>query len=511
MIGGAAGLGRIIRHVNVMEVPDILPFVREHELLLTTAYPLRDRPAALVELVPQLAERDLAALAIVPRAYVGAVPAGALTRADELAFPVIELPENTSFNDILSDVLEVILNRQAVQLERSQAIHERLTAVVLGGGSLAQLMETLAELLRKAVAITDAHGQLLASSQAGREAAADRERVVRPIRIGGSKLGEIVVWARPEAVGPEDLMAIDQAATIAALQMAQARAVLSREQRYQAVLLDELVSGRLERDGGLIDHAAALGWNLRIPRAAIVVELRERGSGREIPVAGQPLEDRLLHLVRSCLGEEAIAWARRSGLALLVDARDAAGPGTAAHRLGEELRRQLPGTDASLGVGRPAEEVGALHASYREASQALAVGRDLEGPDGVAEFDALGFYRLIHPLAASPELERYCQDLLGRITAYDTEHGTELLATLESYLRNGRNAAATARDLFIHYNTLRYRLEKLDRLTGGLDRQANSRLSIEVALHARRLLKAPEKPTARAPRPTRRRVSARSR
>src|ERR687886_2746169 len=78
VLAGAAGLGRPVRYVNVMEVPDILYWVKPDELLLTTAYPLRDDRAALAELVPRLAQRGLAGLAIKPARYIDAVPEGML-------------------------------------------------------------------------------------------------------------------------------------------------------------------------------------------------------------------------------------------------------------------------------------------------------------------------------------------------------------------------------------------------------------------------------------------------
>src|SRR5689334_13143710 len=74
VIAGHAGLGRRVRYVNVMEVPDILDWVKPDELLLTTAYPLRDDRSRLSELVPRLADRGLAGLAIKPARYIEAVP-----------------------------------------------------------------------------------------------------------------------------------------------------------------------------------------------------------------------------------------------------------------------------------------------------------------------------------------------------------------------------------------------------------------------------------------------------
>ena len=74
LVAGRAGLDRVVRSVNVMEVPDILDWVKPDELLLTTAYPLREDPAALEQLVPHLVDQGLAGMAIKPTRYIGSIP-----------------------------------------------------------------------------------------------------------------------------------------------------------------------------------------------------------------------------------------------------------------------------------------------------------------------------------------------------------------------------------------------------------------------------------------------------
>src|SRR5436305_15252633 len=64
VLAGGDGLDRIVQRLNVMEVPDILPWVKPHELLLTTGYPLRHDPGSLAGLAAALDQRGLAALAI---------------------------------------------------------------------------------------------------------------------------------------------------------------------------------------------------------------------------------------------------------------------------------------------------------------------------------------------------------------------------------------------------------------------------------------------------------------
>jgi purine catabolism regulator len=488
LVAGAAGLERRIRSVNMMEVPDIGAYLRPGELLVTTAYPLRDDTAALVALVPLLAGRELAGLGLKPGRYIKALPKQMVAAANRLDFPLIELPDDASFNDILADVLGSILNRQALQLERSRAIHDRLTGVVLAGGSFPELIEALASLVGHPAAVLDGHGEPLATS--GNQPAAGASRTARAIQAGHLHHGEVVVWAAESELGPDGTNALEHAATIAALEIAQSRALLVREQRHRALLLEELVSGQPLNHEEVAERAAAYGWNLALPRVSMVAGLRDAG-GEARPVAGQALEEGLLATVRSVLGPSAIGWGRRFGVAVLAET-GRSGPGAgqeAAQRLAEAVKRANPGLHVAIGIGRRVTTPDELCLSHREAVQALNLGRDLHGPDFVLGHDELGVYRLLQVLAERGDLARFCAETLGPLLDYDASHSTSLVRTLEVYLEHDGNMASAARRLYVHYNTLRYRLDQISTLTGGLDRHPTSRLALNVAVHGLKLLR----------------------
>src|SRR3954466_1209731 len=190
IVAGADGAERRIRGVNVMEDADIVRWMRGGELLLTTGYTIRDDPSALGRLVPALAERALAGLVIKLGLYVDAVPGDVVAVADRLGFPIVGLPAETMFDDILSEVLGTILNRQAVELERSNAIHARLTQVAVDGGSFSELAAEggapaapAGERVGRPVAIRDAQRTVPAATD-GVPEDDDAPHVVRPIRVG---------------------------------------------------------------------------------------------------------------------------------------------------------------------------------------------------------------------------------------------------------------------------------------------------------------------------------------
>src|SRR6187399_380276 len=119
VVAGRSGLDRLVARANIMEVPDILPWVKPDELLLTTGYPLRDVPQGLASLVGALDEAGVSALGVKLRRYLQELPADMLSEADRRGFPVLLLPDGIAFDDLLSAVMGVVLNRQSTVLERS--------------------------------------------------------------------------------------------------------------------------------------------------------------------------------------------------------------------------------------------------------------------------------------------------------------------------------------------------------------------------------------------------------
>jgi purine catabolism regulator len=486
VLAGRSGLRRKIRVVNIMEVPDIVRWMRGGELLLTTAYPVRDDVAALIRLVPELAARGVTALGIRIGPYVDQAPKEMLARADQLHFPVIEIPSTVVFNDILSQVIAQIVNRQASELERSQAIHQRLTAVVLAGGSFPQLIQAVSELIGRPVAILDTHGRVLTASASFESGMVEGMALPGvPIRVGSVSHGEVVVRSERQGLAPHEVTTVEHAATIAALLFAQERAVASRQQRHRTLLLMELVSGRPFDRADMTERAAAMGWDLHVPRAALVVQLTDRMG--VAPIAGTPLEEALQRAVRRAAGPSAIVWALKSSVAMLVEPRPSARHvARAVHDAAAHVRG---GREVTIGAGRPYEDAGDLHRSYHEAQEALLLARELGATGGVIEHDELGIYRLLSRLPTD-ELRAFCESTLGPLLEYDRRHRGSLIQTLEAYLGAGRNRVVAAQELYVHYNTLRYRLGQIARLTGGIDRHPTSRLGLETALHAHRLLEA---------------------
>ena len=110
-------------------------------------------------------------------------------------------------------------------------------------------------------------------------------------------------------------------------------------------------------------------------------------------------------------------------------------------------------------------------------------------PNRVVHFDSMELTHHV-PLLRPFELKGFVDGLLGPVISYDSVRGTELVATLEAFLDEGCNLQATADRLFVHVNTLKYRLSRVERLVGINLQDPETRFNLGLALRIRRYLRA---------------------
>ena len=133
------------------------------------------------------------------------------------------------------------------------------------------------------------------------------------------------------------------------------------------------------------------------------------------------------------------------------------------------------------GVSRVVPDPSRWPLAYEQARKAVAIGRRVHGPGTITHFDSLGVHRLLSLVADPAELRGFAAEVLGEL-ADGTPEMTDLRHTLQTLLDTNLNVAETARLLHFHYNTLRYRIGKLERMVGPFSTDSHLRLDVAVAL-----------------------------
>ncbi len=527
VLAGAAGLDLPVRWVHISELLDPTPWLSGGELLLTTGMQL-DTPEHQREFVTRLADHHLAGLGFGTGFLHERVPEPLLEVAAERDFPVLEVPYEVPFIAVTEAAFTRLVNEQYAVLRRALAAQERLERIVLSERGLEALAAALATLIGAAVIVFDARGEslvqrafrrplapaMMASLQAevrdrarGRDARAfmpsveDGSRGLalplasdgapRPGSPGGGRVPEAWLVAVKDT-GPLsdfDRLTLHQAVTIVALELLRGRVAGDTERRLAGDVLAAVVRGELA-GAELTRRLEPFGLSERV--SAIVAERPNNGRGSPTPI-----EEALSAALRDEAAPGLVASTGSSTCALVAGIPEDelfALAERIAGRLGEELDsavklgvgRAVPGCDARRSFH---EARCALEAVALGVSPALGVDGNGAGPRQVATYKQLGSFQLLLSLQDDEALRLFCDSILGPIELSEGHYGGELMRSLEAFIEENGQWERAARRLYCHRHTLRYRIRRVEELTGRNLGSARDRIEFWLALRGRELVR----------------------
>lgn len=281
--------------------------------------------------------------------------------------------------------------------------------------------------------------------------------------------------------------------TLAAMvEMSRSRMAQETERHYRNEFIQDILYNNLPNRDAVVNRGRLWGWDLTRPHLLVVMEL----DGRNNQGCRKTVWEQWHQLLRFHLGRqapEAILADRSDQLIILIPLRltETGINKSIIINLVKSLQKittsHLAGTTFSAGVGRFYENVADLYRAYQEAKVALEVSRLLRRRAALTFFDELGVLRLIFN-QGEQELEDYYEETLGPVVKYDTEHNTNLVETLAVFLFASGDHNRAAENMFIHVNTLRYRLKKIEEILSQDLRQLEVLVNLYTALQVKVML-----------------------
>ena len=482
--------------------------------LLTAGHGLHYNIEEQAALIPKLVEQKFAGILFCVGYYFDDVPDVIRDIANEYNFPVLKSPVDLLFIDITQQILEPIVNRQYGLLQKSQKIYSQLTELVLQGGNLIDLVNTLSQIINRSVLIEDTTFRVLAQTYLGPldemrrkstlknrtspdasqrllragiysrmkrdlkpvrmapmpEIGMTKERLVVPIVVDRDIYGYL--WAITDAETHEfDMMAVGHGATVAALIIFKENAVAKAEAARRGDFFEQLL---IEESGNrllLQEQARRLNFSLEKPHEVILVYGQPKGGGNARP---------LLRDVQEWFQREArtplIVW-RNEQVVIVLE-------GTRAQRTAQKMWTEMshPARNLLIGVSQVAAEFAELGTRYEQAQEVLQISKMLGVDDGVRCFSDLGLLHWLYHLPTDAvEGNQFLQSVL-QLVSHDGRRNTELVKTLEGYLDHGGSLVETAVVLHIHRNTLVHRLKRIEELIDLDLHDPLQKLNMHVAL-----------------------------
>ncbi|MBN1189082.1 MAG: helix-turn-helix domain-containing protein [Dehalococcoidales bacterium] len=504
IIAGEAGLYNEVSWVIVVRpTPPGFDSLKGNELAIignNVAAGLGVNPAYLVS---TLAERGASGIGM-----LGEISREVRRQAQADKIPLIQLPSQTSIGTLESAVTRMISEERQELYQRERELNHSLMELALAGGGSQAIIQRLRQLtgrnlgfidlnhnpdfpidppvaralkkhLDQAIFQLQSESAVSATPIIGFSLEQQQAAFLGLIKVGREIKGYLIVMAEEDRLSEADRLAVRVGVMALAVEMSRRQAVKETEARYESDIIEELLNGGLS--AGDIDE---IGKRINLDTSLPYVCLYLRGE--EIsPDAAADLKtvSRLLTDSRCYYHDEDIVILHPlEKMKTVVELR----------KIGKDMMSKLAAGikgPMTIGIGRSCTGLACVPGSFREAEQALTMGLRLFGSGSVTCFADLGIYRLLYALKSSGELDVFCQDYLGALMEYDRKHEGELVHTLKVFLFHSAMAEA-ARELHVHRNTLLYRLERIQEITGANLEDGEARLTMYVAVLASEVIRA---------------------
>ncbi len=489
--------------------------VRGGELALLGLVQLRRLDETLPQLLKSLQRERVAAVAVAAPS-LEALGAEAIACADQLHLPLLLLPPNAPLEEIERDVITFVVSFRGEIERQANEISHQLMQLSIQGAGIEGVCKHLASVCDKWVILQDANQEIILQDAPPEledqtppgllsDEALQKQgllRITLPIQIPHEVVGYLSLIGGAGNFDHLERLIMGQVAPILSLEFARERERSRVESRYQSEAFMDVVQGNYQQAEEMQVRARLLGHDLSVPQVAVVFELALDETSYAISGPHAQWSKRLREeLLRSWPTAWVIHEPRRV-MALLPNARtgtsheqDGAAPDelTVISSLERAQARLQPQNTRhklshSGGIGQTARNLQTIPQAWREAQQALEIGRRLFGEGKLHSFGGLGIYRLLFPLYGEQTLLDFYHETLGPLLDVDNRGNQALLETLEGFFRCNGNLSETARVMHLHRNSLLYRLSRIEELLGRSLEDAELRLSLQIALKIRVLL-----------------------
>lgn len=503
VVAGLDGIDRVIENITIMEVPDIVRWLKKKELILTSLFAIKDDLDAQDVLIQKLYYAGATALAIKPFESMEGIPSTIINSANKLGFPVIEIPSHVKYLDILSPVMHYIFDEKVILQEDIEQATNMLYEISLNSQGLDAFIENVSAITRNIVTIESewmfiknpklqqAISSLTAEEKhelsiLKRPIKYQREYdgevvscIVAPIIVDQEYYGNITSWAVKQDHIPLDIAVLETASSLISLEFLRLKVKFDIEQQYRSDFIRDLLFNQDMTEKDLVELGSRYDT---------------KSSGDYICLIVDILKEESIKIDLAQWKEEAIVALQKIWPDILIGT--IRGKVCVIHQINNNQKNKLQETiekihdvfQSSLdkkvfvyiGAGEIYQGLEGIRKSFYQAERAIRLFYVNKTLEPIIYFERLGTYRLLEPLIETEVLSDFYKNSIQKLIDYD-EKG-DLIYTLQVYFNENEVLNISSEKLYIHVNTLKYRMKKIEEITGLSFRRTEDKLTLFLGL-----------------------------
>ena len=529
LLWGEKGLGQEIRGVTIIESPDIVRFISGGEVLLTGLNAFQNcSPDEFRNYIEELAKKKVSALVIKRGRTVDFMQEKMVIireYSNNTETPVIEIPFEMPFRDILNTIMEHLFNEEVIRLKYFKTTHDNFTALSLSFHSMENGVQRIVDILSKLI------GNPIALFNQNLECQATTDKRIQQFEIqpdakeytldfysnykyrrqeisleDSQKIGQylvrlnvmynarmyLVITELEHPVSDMDFIAVENAVTALKQELFRQNSLADLEKKFQSDIMNNILNGKVHSIQELRRDSSLLGISMDASYRIVAFNL---GYGMNQVDLNDTVK--YTNILNNAIAIEFPNVKIQNDMDKVIVIQE-----VDATKKQEEYRQELKeivmkiqkrvaSTKKDLkvraGVGRMVEGIEHIPDSFKEATDSLMfidiLGDENEdGQSKIMIFSDMGIFKLLCQLSDEKEMMEYVPESLQKLYHYKKQQRQDLILTLKTYLEHNQNLTKTAQDLYIHYKTAAYRIERISQITGIDFDNPNEVLSVRIGL-----------------------------
>jgi purine catabolism regulator len=502
VLAGQRGLDLPCKHITILETPEGVEWLQGKEFLLTTGYPFKNNEQMAVELVAKLHERQVAALGIKENRYLQHMPEEMLEQSERYGLPLIALPYELIYTETISKFYETLFYNKNQYLLGLKEMYEKLSSLIYNSTNVQQVIDVLSVLTNATIVVFDPAMNVLCLSLNANQGNCDCAKIIAELKNNHNFKKDLEITSADCFINISPINS--EAKTIGyvgALSRSPANNLTRNILRYGRIILclkivkeeneylnnikikqaiTEIIINKADLSAEFYQNINyAYDWGGIEKFAGICIALEDQ-SGK----AGAVFRDNFYLMLSRSFKDKGFLITENATQFFIFCAVDSGACDAIIAKIKMLYSNLHAESGLKIGISGIHPHIKFIPEMYNESRIAVEFNENA----GFCYYDSLNTIKLLYPLKSDRQVHEFYKETILKIKEYDHKSNSQLLNTLENYFKYDMNKKIVADKLFIHTETLRYRLNKIEQITGFSLNTAEGMFVMQMSLKLHKLI-----------------------
>lgn len=478
--------------VTVSDAPDATSYSRGNEFILTTGYIFKDDMELLKNMLKVGKEGKCTAIGIKLSRFIKEIPSEILDYANEIKFPIIDIPQHYSYSDIINPILSNILSIQLEEMKFTENLYNNFMNMLVENKPIEDIFKYLFSIIRKSFTFED---YFLNKNYKYGNKIKNKKPYEHIIYGNGINLGKLICEIDIENATHIEKMAIHYCLAIINIKLNRNILIAKTKEQYLNDFIFDIANQNIHSVEELKTRAKLLKKDVDGKWICVIFDIDNyKNSIINYPDFNQNLEQlkgNMFKKIISFIDYQNLTFhyfTKSDSINVLIKVNENFEIEDFKEKFLNPIKKSLKenfldnNLTFTIGIGSLQEHIIKSNISYKEAMDSIKIGKILGKKDTVIYFKEIEFFKNLKDVIDLEDEEPHFVKDLQKIIKYSEENNNDYIETFKILVENNWSINKTAEIQFLHYNTVKYRYEKLEQITGKNFGSSTDRFLLELSL-----------------------------